>query len=509
MVIACMKTSFLKNAAVLTVTGLILRFLGIIFKVWLASEIGAEGVGLYQIVFSVYVLAATFATSGICTAVTRLVTEELALGGKSGVRLLLKRCVFLTLVIAAVSFSGLFFGADFISNTILNQPNAALSIKVASVSLPFMGVCSCIRGYFAARRNATPSALSQIFEQLIRIATVIVSLKLFAGFGIAVTLAAVMLGDTVAEALGCLFIYILYKRDIIKVENKGRKRPPYRIFKAVNHIALPITSGRYLNSLLRTAENIISPTSLAKNPRLSDGALSLFGMIKGMALPILFFPSTLISSVSVLLLPEMSEALALGHQKKVKYATEKIIRLTLLVGVFCGAVFLISGDKIGRLLYKSNDVGFLLCALSPIVPLMYLDGICDGILKGLDCQRFTFFSSVGDSALRLIAIPIILPRYGVMGFIGIMYFSNLLTCALNSVKLISVSQAKINVLKTILLPLILALASVVLCDKLFGTVFKLPLTVYIILVCLFSLVIYIVGIFAFKCISKEEIKNVL
>ena len=319
MVIACMKTSFLKNAAVLTVTGLILRFLGIIFKVWLAAEIGAEGVGLYQIVFSVYVLAATFATSGICTAVTRLVTEELALGGKTGVKLILKRCIFLTLIIAAVSFSALFFGADFISDTILNQPNAALSIKVASVSLPFMGVCSCLRGYFAARRNATPSALSQIFEQLIRIATVIVALKLFGGFGIAVTLAAVMLGDTIAEALGCLFIYILYKRDIIKVENKGRKRPPYRIFKAINHIALPITSGRYLNSLLRTAENIISPTSLAKNQNLSSGALSLFGMIKGMALPILFFPSTLISSVSVLLLPEMSEALALGHEKKVKY----------------------------------------------------------------------------------------------------------------------------------------------------------------------------------------------
>ena len=509
MVIACMKTSFLKNAAVLTVSGLLLRFLGIIFKVWLASEIGAEGVGLYQIVFSVYVLAATFATSGICTAVTRLVTEELALGSKPGVKLILRRCIFLTLVIAAVSFAVLFFGADFISDTILNQPNAALSIKVASISLGFMGVCSCLRGYFAARRNATPSALSQIFEQLIRIATVIIALKLFANKGIAVTLAAVMLGDTVAEALSCLFIYILYKKDIKKVENKGRKRPPYRIFKAVNHIALPITSGRYLNSLLRTAENIISPRNLAKNPYLSSGALSLFGMIKGMALPILFFPSTLISSVSVLLLPEMSEAMALGKSEKVKVATEKIICLTLLVGIFCGAIFFVSGNKIGKLLYKSDDVGFLLCALSPIVPMMYLDGICDGILKGLDCQRFTFFSSVGDSVLRLLAIPIILPRYGVMGFIGIMYFSNLLTCALNSIKLISVSHAKINVFKTILLPLSIALICTLGCDKLLSLITSLSLLVYIILICAISLTLYTIGILAFKCISKDEIKVIL
>lgn len=504
-----MKTKFLKNAAVLTVSGLLLRFLGIIFKVWLASEIGAEGVGLYQIVFSVYTLAATFATSGICTAVTRLVTEELALGGRTGAKLILGRCIFITVIVAAISFCLLFFGADFIALKLLTQQNSALALRIVAFSLPFMGICSCLRGYFAARRNATPAAASQIFEQLVRIATVFIGLRVFIHKGISFALAAVMLGDTLAEALACLFIYILYKKDIKKVEIKGRKRPPYSVFKAIKHIALPITSGRYLNSLLRTAENIISPKSLEKNPVLSGGALSLFGMIKGMALPILFFPSTLISSVSVLLLPEMTEAQALGRKALVKSATEKIITLTLLVGFFCGAVFFVSGEQIGRLLYKSNDVGFLLCALSPIVPMMYLDGICDGILKGLDCQRFTFFSSVGDSILRLLAIPLILPRYGVMGFIGIMYFSNFLTCALNCIKLISVSGAKINIFKTILLPLILSLIIVFGCDKALSFVLKLSILVYIILICAISLILYIIGIFTFKCITKDDIKDII
>lgn len=504
-----MKSLFFKNAAVLTVSGLILRFLGIIFKVWLASRIGAEGVGLYQIIFSVYTLAATFATSGICTAVTRLITEELALGGRIGAKLILRRCIFITLIIAAISTSLLFFGADFIALKLLGQQNAVLSIKTVAFSLPFMGICSCLRGYFAARRKATPSALSQIFEQLVRIGTVFIGIRVFLHKGLSFALAAVMLGDTVAEAVSCLFIYILYKKDIKKVEIKGRKRPPYRILKALRHIALPITSGRYLNSLLRTGENIISPKSLAKNPVLSDGALSLFGMIKGMALPILFFPSTLIASVSVLLLPEMCEAKALGRKALVKSATEKIITLTLLVGFFCGAVFFISGRQIGNLLYKSGDVGFLLCALSPIVPMMYLDGICDGILKGLDCQRFTFFSSVGDSILRLILIPIVLPRYGVMGFIGIMYFSNFLTCALNCIKLIKISDADISILKTILLPLIISLIAVYSCDTLLSLIPNLSLLVYIMLLCVVSLTLYTIGIFAFKCITKDELKEII
>ena len=80
------KTVFIKNAAILTISSLILRFAGILFRVWLAAKIGAEGIGLYQLVFSVYMLAATFATSGICTAVTRLVSEELATGNKKGIK---------------------------------------------------------------------------------------------------------------------------------------------------------------------------------------------------------------------------------------------------------------------------------------------------------------------------------------------------------------------------------------------------------------------------------------
>ena len=94
------KTVFIKNAAILTASSLILRFVGIIFKVWLAAKIGAEGIGLYQLVFSVYMFAATFATSGICTAVTRLVSEELVIGSKNGVRRIVLRCVQISLVIA-------------------------------------------------------------------------------------------------------------------------------------------------------------------------------------------------------------------------------------------------------------------------------------------------------------------------------------------------------------------------------------------------------------------------
>ena len=113
------KTIFIKNAAILTVSSLILRFVGIFFKVWLAAKISAEGIGLYQLVFSVYMFAATFATSGICTAVTRLVSEELVIGSKAGIKRIITRCSLLSIVISLITISILFFGADFISLNIL------------------------------------------------------------------------------------------------------------------------------------------------------------------------------------------------------------------------------------------------------------------------------------------------------------------------------------------------------------------------------------------------------
>mgnify|MGYP001508608509 FL=1 len=140
------KTLFIKNALILTVSSLILRFVGIIFKVWLAKLIGSEGIGLYQLVFSVYMLASTFAASGICTAVTRLIAEELAVGTKKGAAKIMRRSVELTLIIALATVITVFFGAEFIASRFLGDSRAVPALKILPLSLPFMGITSCLRG---------------------------------------------------------------------------------------------------------------------------------------------------------------------------------------------------------------------------------------------------------------------------------------------------------------------------------------------------------------------------
>ena len=289
---------------------------------------------------------------------------------------------------------------------------------------------------------------------------------------------------------------------------KGQKSEKIEgVFQKIIHIALPITSGRYLNSLLRTGENVLVPKNLAKFKLSGQNALSQFGMIKGMALPILFFPSAILNSVSTLLIPEISEAVTHQNHRAIKAAAEKIIKLTLLCGLICGSLFFVGGEKIGLLLYKSQDVGFLIKALSPIVPLMYLDSICDGILKGLDQQSFTFKTAVSDSAIRLILILIILPKMGINGFILIMYFSNLYTCVLNVGRLIKISKAKISIFTDFLLPLISAFSVSFIINTVLMTANIKNILVYIILLAVASALLYIAILLYLEIIPKKAVQG--
>lgn len=498
------KTVFIKNAAILTVSSLILRFAGIIFKVWLAAAIGSEGIGLYQLVFSVYVLVSTFATSGISTAVTRLIADELALGSERGVLKILRRCIELTLLIAFVSVLAVFFGADFIALRLLGDARAVPALKILSFSLPFMGLCSCFRGYFIARRKATPTALSQQLEQAVRIAVVLLLVRRFASRGLVFTCGVVLLGDTLAETSSAVFLWLLYRFDRRKLKKlSGRDRPPFGIVRSVLHISVPITAGRYLNSGLRTGENILVPKTLAKFGSGQD-ALAQFGMIKGMALPILFFPSTLLNALSTLLIPEMSEAAARNRWGIVRTAVERILRITVLLSFYCTAVFLFGGKALGQIIYKNDTVGLLLCTLSPIIPLMYLDSVSDGILKGLDQQRFTFFTAVGDSALRIVLIIIILPRFGLRGFLGIMYFSNFLTGTLNVGRLLQVSGARFDITRVLLLPFSAALGVLLILRQilhLFGLTAGIP---FLLILSLVGLPIYTVLLFVIGAVSTDD-----
>ena len=359
------KVLFIKNALVLTATSLLLRLLGVVFRVWLSTKIGSEGIGLYQIIFSFYILAATFATSGIYTAVTRLVADEMCIGGARSIKKIMRRSFSVVLLMAVLSLLLVFFGAEFIAKHVVSDVRATLAIRTLSLSLLFMGLSSCIKGYFLARRKSVPPSLSQIIEQLVRIFSVMFLVKHFASISIEYACASVLAGDVIAEFCSCLYLYLYYRRDTHSLSAlSGRAHPNFSITKKLMHISLPIMGGKYINSILRIIESSLVPQRLMLAGVSRADALSFFGMIKGMALPVLFFPSSLLNSLSTLLIPEISEATAKGYLGSVRRSVEKIIVITALSGFIFGAVFFFCGENLGVIIYKSQDVGKLLKILA-------------------------------------------------------------------------------------------------------------------------------------------------
>ncbi len=500
------KVIFIKNALILTVTGLIIRFIGMLFRIWLAGAIGSEGIGLYSQVFSFYMLASAFASAGINTAVTRMVSEELALGNGEGARRVLGRCVLVALLIALGSSCLVFFGADFISEKIIGDIRAADALKTLTLSLPFMGVSSCLKGYFIARKKTAPASSSQIFEQFVRIGIIMLILGEVENGDITRSCRAVLFGDAIAEACSFIYMYISYAIDKSRyIVSLGGHRPQYSVFSRLRHIALPITAGRYLNSILRTAENVLVPKQLERFGMASSDALSVFGTIKGMALPLIFFPASFLNALSTLLIPEMSEAAASNKAYKVKYTAEKCIHITLISSLPIAVIFFFTGADLGELVYGDAHSGQIIRLLSPLVPLMYLDSVCDGLLKGLDQQFTVFRNSMLDSLGRLALILVFLPKFGFIGFIGIMYISNLFTCLMNLFRLKKISGANIKWFSWGVLPGVTATT--------FGTIicllalnFGLSGIWFILGVSIPTALCYLFAVFKLNCISTEDIR---
>ncbi len=440
---------FIKNTVVLVATSLILRTVGILFRVWQVDKIGSEGMGLYQLIFSVYMLAATFATAGVSTAVTRLIADNEQKGEKA-VMSVLKTATVVTLVAAAVSVLVVFFGAEPIAVYLLKDARAIPALKILSFSLPFMGLSSCYRGYFIARRKTLQPSLVQLLEQGVRIAVVMVCVSLWAHKGLTYTAAAVLCGDSVAEAVSFLSNWWLYRRDRRKM-SKGEAL--HGIFGKIMHIALPITGSSYLSSILHTVESLLVPLKLTVFHGSKGRGLELFGAIRGMALPVLFFPASFLTSLSTMLVPEVSSASAAGDTRTVRETVSRSVGLTLVLSTFVACCFMFNAADIGFTVYGDRDVGQMILVLSPIVPLMYLESVTAGLLKGLDCQVNVLKVNTFDSCFRIFAVLFIVPRFGIKGYLAIMMISNTFTSSLSAWCLFKAADIKPTLGRWVLMPL--------------------------------------------------------
>lgn len=459
------KRVFLVNAVILTISSLLMRTTNIGFRVFIADKIGAAGMGLYQLIFSVFILAITISTSGISLAVTRLVAEAMAGKDPGYAKSAVKKCLACALTLSLLAMAALFFCAEPIAVHLLNDPRAALSLRILAPGLPCMAISACLRGYFIAMRNALRPAAADLLEQFGTIGIVVALFSLLSPGDLGSACAVIMLGSTAGEVISCLYNCILYQWSIRRF--KKHKARSAGVLRKIIHIALPAMTGYTLRNILVAIENILIPVGLRKNGSDPQNALAQYGMIQGMVLPVLYFPSAFLAALSSLLIPEMAEANAAGHHRAIGRTTCRAMQMTLLFSFFVTAVFLAFSRDLGLAFYKNEQAGVILQVMAPLVPLMYLDSVVDGILKGLDQQLSSLKYNFSDSVIRVVLIYLCIPVWGVRGYICVLFFSTIFNASLSIHRLIQVARVQVRLGDWVAKPLLCGSLSVVLAQLLF------------------------------------------
>ena len=456
-----MGQSYLKNAALLTGADVLLRLAGMGLRIYLANALGGEGMGLYQLVLAVYALFVTLATAGVSVAATRLMAEELA-RGRAQARGMLVRLAGTGLLLGAAAMAAQYGLAGAAARWWLGDVRAAGALRVSAFGMPWMALSAVLRGFFIARRRVEPNVLSQLVEQSVRIGIIWYALEWGNAPDVSARCTAVLAATAVSEAVSACILLLFYRGEAVRAFGAEKARRPANPARRLWEILWPVEGGRCLASALHTAENMLVPACLTVCLLDAGGrsaAVAQYGSLKGMALPLLTFPFGLLGSLSVLLMPEITQAHIRGERARLGCLLDRMLRLTGCFSALAGALFWVWGEPLALLLYHSQEAGFYLRVLGPAMPLMYLESMVDGAMKGMGEQKAVFRYSLWDAVLRIAGVLLLLPRWGMKGFLWVILLSSAYTCQMNTARLLHVSGLKPRLWRWLGAPALAALVS--------------------------------------------------
>lgn len=432
----------LLNTLLLTATALVMRSVGMAFQVYLSKKIGAAGIGLFQLVMSVSMLAATFSISGSRFATTRLISEELGKGRHDGVKAALRHCLAYAFCFGTAAALLLYFGAEQIGTVWIGDTRTVLSLKLLALSLPAFSASAVLSGYFTAVTRVAKSAAVSIIEQLIRIAVVVAALSLSPDYTLERACAVIVAGGVVGEFASFILLFILYLFD------KRRYAPDHRktgdITKRLLSIALPLALSAYARTALSTLENLLVPRGMKKSGASNDKALAAYGMIQGMVFPVIAFPSAFFYALAELIVPELTEAQVNGRIREIREIVSRILYLCILFSFGVTAVVFSFSGELGLAVYKSGTVGRFIRLLALLMPVMFLDSVTDGMLRGLGQQMHSMVYNIMDSVISVALVWFLLPRFAVTGYIVTIYFADIFNFTLSLRRLKTVTKFKLS-----------------------------------------------------------------
>lgn len=446
---------FLINGTILTSTSLLMKFAALIFNIYISNQIGSEAVGVFSLVMAVYLFFITVATSGLNIAVTVIVSEKFALNKNQQAIKAIRTCIFFSLLLGIAAGGLILLFSNFITSKCLHNMVSSRPLFYIAIGLPFIAMSSCISSYFATIRKAYKNAISQVFEFTIKMFATIILLKINITNGVEAVCISLILADVISEVCSFTLIFILYIIDIRlkKLEDVRSFGQRFNILK----IAFPVAVTSYIRSGLSTLKQLIIPTQLEKSGISCSRALSQYGMINGMVLPVIAFPTVFTDSYSMLLIPEFSTYVAQRNYKAINYIANKIFKITCAFTMCICSIFFIFSNDLGLAIYNNIEIGYYFKIFTPFIFFMYMDHIIDCILKGLNKQFGVMCCNILDLSITTCFIYFLLPVLGIKGYVLSIFFSEVLNFSISLFQLFKYSGIKPNLIDWIVVPLFCSL----------------------------------------------------
>ncbi len=497
---------FIASGLLLTFSALIMRSISVSFGAYVSRTAGAEAMGVFSLIMSVFGFALTVATSGVNLAVTRMISEALGEGDETLLHKCMRKCTLYCLFFSLTSAFVLFTLSPFLSHRILHDTRTLRPLKILAFSLPFISLTSAYNGYFSAVRRVYKNTIYSVLEQLIKILFTVKMFEIFIDKGIEFACIALVCADLISEFSAFIISGTMYHFDKMQYSKKVKtKYSDKDIKKKLFSIALPVAFSTYFRSSLLTIEHILIPKCLIRSGLARSVALSSYGTLHSMVFPIVLFPVSVLSSFSGLLIPELAEAKIKKRKVAVQYIARRAFQFSFIFSFLISGLLICFSDELGMIIYNSPEASHYIKLLSPLVPIMYLDGVTDAMLKGLGEQVYSMNVNIIDALLSIFLVMILLPKYGMSGYIVTIYITELVNFAMSFFRLLGNTKPNLGIGKTLLSPAF----SIILTSFLVKIIFsfaQLPTseTGNLVIKCIFAILIYYVFIRLTKGISKSD-----
>ena len=438
---------FLRHSFALILGNLGAKGGGLALSVLFAAYLGKEGLGVLSLANSAYFLGLTLGGSGLSTVVSIVYSKHKSNG-------VLRKAFLVALLFSIPAMAALFLLSSPISLFMLKTTEVSYALKIAALSIPFVAISSCIKGFFYSENKLFPVPSAQIFEQLVRLLVIFLLFRFpLPYFPITKVFISVLAGEVFSTVYLSVF-YLFHKNP------KGRSSisSSNKVYTSeLLSLALPQSLVSSLTSVLRWAEDLLLLAGLTFFfGGVKSSALSFIGAFSGIVMPILFIPSPLFSGLLLLIVPKASELSSAGQTRRLSATASKLCGFCLAAGTVFAVFIICFGRNIIALLYPSaaGNAAVYLMSVAFISPLMYFEGGVTSILTGIGEQNQVLRISIYDCIIRVVLVVVLCPIFGEWGFVIMMWVSNLWTSAVNFRRLRAALSGgvRVSVMDSVLLP---------------------------------------------------------